>query len=148
MKPPLFGERSESSAVYAAEAAAAGSVPLRRFGTFVELEQYAQALAVSSWWTETFPEAPVELEIQRRSRSATWSGAATTGDEVGIVAIVDGHGWGLETVLHELAHLAAGPAAGHGRRFREVLGALWRHEAGFEAWAALQHQMAVRELTA
>jgi putative metallohydrolase (TIGR04338 family) len=113
------------------------SVPLRRFRRFADIEAYVEQVVLSAWWSESFPSAPLEVEVLRRSRSATFSAAATTGDEVGLLALVDGHGWGLETVLHELAHLVAGAPAGHGRAFREALLALWRREAGIEAWVAL-----------
>jgi len=132
-----LGADGDARSVYAAEAAAIRDLPLRRFGRFSELEAYVESVVVGDWWDETFPAAPVELELQRRSRNATWSAACTTADEVGIMAIVDGHGWGLETVLHELAHLAAGHEAAHGPAFRRALGLLWRHEAGVEAWSVL-----------
>lgn len=133
-----MGEDPRAEALYAAERRAAASVPLRRFRRFADIEAYVEQVVLSSWWSDAFPSAPLEVEVLRRSRSATFSAAATTGDEVGLVALVDGHGWGLETVLHELAHLAAGGHAGHGPRFAGALEQLWRHEAGVEAWAALR----------
>ena len=138
-----MGDDPRAEAVYAAERHAVASVPLRRFGRFADIEAYVEQVVLSAWWSETFASAPLEVEVLRRSRSATFSAAATTGDEVGLLALVDGHGWGLETVLHELAHVAAGSAAGHGPRFTRALELLWRHEAGVEAWAALRAALGV-----
>lgn len=135
--------------VEAAEEYAIGVVPLRRFRRFTHIEIYLETLVTGSWWSLRFPDAPLEVLLQRRSRGATFSAAACSGrgrridgrevDRPGLIWLVDGAGWGLETVLHELAHLAAGPRVGHGPEFRDALGDLWRHEAGIEAWAALQH---------
>lgn len=135
--------------VEAAEEYAIGAFPLRRFRRFTHIENYLETVVTGPWWSLRFPDAPLEVHLQRRSRGATFSAAACSGkgqrvdgrevDRPGLIWLVDGHGWGLETVLHELAHLAAGPGAGHGQEFRDALGELWRHEAGIEAWAALQH---------
>jgi len=150
---PLGGERSEghdtfADVVYSAEDAAVARVPLRRFARFADIEAYVENVVLSAWWAETFPDAPLEVEMERRSRSATFSAATTTGDEVGLVALVDGRGWGLETVLHELAHLAAGNRAEHGAAFADALEELWRHEAGVVAWAALHEGLATGGLQA
>ncbi|MEZ5238058.1 MAG: hypothetical protein R2716_03595 [Microthrixaceae bacterium] len=72
-----------------------------------------------------------------------WGGRA---DPSGIIWLVDGRGWGLETVLHEMAHLAAGAEAGHGDAFVDSLCGLWRHEAGVEPWAALSAAFSSCEL--
>lgn len=131
----------EGDAVRRAEETAIEVVPLRRFGRFAEIERYVEQVMTSVWWDQHFPDAPIEATVVRRSRTATFSAATTTDEDVGVVALVDGHGWGMETVLHELAHLAAGISAGHGRHFRAALLQLWRHEAGVEAWAALSRQL-------
>jgi len=128
----------EAAAVYAAEDAALAGWPLRRFRRFAEIPRFVETVTTSSWWDESFPGAPVEVAVQRRSRTATYSAAAETSDEVGVLALVDGRGWGLDTILHELAHLAAGRRAAHGPRFRTALLILWRREAGIEGWAALR----------
>ena len=144
--------------VQAAEESAIAASPLRRFRRFSQIEDYLETLVGGAWWSLQFPDAPLEVMLQRRSRGATFSAAACsdTGrrvdgrevDRAGIIWLVDGHGWGLETVLHELAHLAADPGAGHGPDFRDALGELWRHEAGIEAWAALQHGLSNTGLNA
>ncbi|MGI9578077.1 MAG: hypothetical protein ACR2OH_07770 [Microthrixaceae bacterium] len=128
---------SRTELLYACEDRSAQLASLRRFATFASLESYVQRTVLSGWWSAEFPDAPLDVEVTRRSRNATCSLAATDTDGVGLIAIVDGTGWGLETVLHELAHLASGPASAHDSRFTTTLMALWRHEAGVEAWAAL-----------
>lgn len=144
--------------VILAEENAIVAFPLRRFRRFAHIEAYVQQLVTHPWWSARFPDAPLEIVLQRRSRSATYSAAGCSGagewidatmvDRPGFIWLIDGHGWGLETVLHEFAHLAAGPATGHGAEFRDALGELWRHEAGIEAWAALQDGFASAGLTA
>jgi hypothetical protein len=144
--------------VEVAEEYAIGVFPLRRFRRFTHIEIYLETLVTCPWWSLRFPDAPLEVLLQRRSAGATFSAAACsdTGrrvdgrevDQAGLIWLVDGHGWGLETVLHELAHLAAGPVSGHGPEFREALGELWRHEAGIEAWVALQQGYSAAGLSA
>jgi len=133
---------ADAAAIYAAEDHAAATVPLRRFGRFADIEAHVVRLTTSSWWDDRFPGAPVEVEVHRRSHSATVSCSTIDPDRVGLIALVDGRGWGLETVLHELAHVAAGIGAGHGDRFRRALLDLWRHDAGVQAWAALESALA------
>lgn len=141
-----------------AEEHAVGEFQLRRFRRFAHIEAYIASVVTGPWWCERFPDAPLEVLVERRSRSATYSAAgtsyaaancnddvwghATAVDPTGIIWLVDGAGWGLETVLHELAHLAAETRADHGPAFTDALGELWRHEAGVEAWAALQQGFA------
>lgn len=131
-----------------AEERAMRAFPLRRFTKFAHIERYVEDLVSRPWWSSRFPDAPLEITLMRRSGTATYSAAGrpvtrhsvdgTAVDDPGFVWLVDGRGWGLETVLHELAHLAAGPAVGHGPCFRATLAELWRHEAGIEAWVALR----------
>jgi putative metallohydrolase (TIGR04338 family) len=127
--------------VYAAEARSLGRLGgLRRFERFSDLVAYVHAVTASDWWDDTFPGAPALVELQRRSHRATAS-LATTDSGVGIIALVDGHGWSLDTVLHELAHVGVGPAYGHAEPFRAALVHLWRHEAGIEAATVLASEL-------
>jgi putative metallohydrolase (TIGR04338 family) len=139
--PPVAADPAQG--VYAAEETCVQKVgSLRRFRRFAEVGAYVEALVGSEWWDETFPNAPVEVDLHRRSSHATASLAALDG-HVGVVALVDGHGWTLDVVLHELAHLAVGPARGHSERFRRALVELWRHEAGVEAAATLARELGI-----
>ena len=137
---PAF-DGCEADHVYAAESAAALAASPRRFARFAHIVGYIESITSSEWWDEEFPFAPVEVEVQRRSRGASASLATIAANRVGVIALVDGTGWGLETVLHELAHLAAGTQAGHGVHFRAALVRLWRHEAGIDACRALQEAL-------
>lgn len=130
-------EDPDREAVYAAEERAAEDAKLRRYRRFADLVAHVDAIVCSAWWDETFPGAPVEVVVERRSRNATFSAAAPLGDGAALIAVVDGRHWSADVVLHELAHVAAGHAAGHGHAFRAALAELWRHEAGFVAYTCL-----------
>jgi putative metallohydrolase (TIGR04338 family) len=139
--PPACLAADPAAEVYAAEARSLGRLGgLRRFERFSDLVAHVQRLTASDWWDDTFPGAPALVELQRRSHRATAS-LATTHAGVGVIALVDGHGWSLDTLLHELAHVAAGPAHGHSGRFRVALVELWRHEAGVEAATVLASEL-------
>lgn len=114
----------------------------RRFSRFAHLEAYVVDVTTGDWWATTFPDAPLEVDVLRRSRSATFSAAHVTHDaSAGVVWIRDGS-WDTVTVVHELAHVAAGPATdptgAHGRRFATALLDCWRELLGFPAYGALR----------
>lgn len=123
--------------VYAAEGRAAAAACVRRYTTFAEVQAHVDAIVCSEWWDETFPDAPVDVEVVRRSRNATFSAACRLDADAAVVAIIDGRHWSADVVLHELAHLAAGLGADHGHRFRAALAELWRREAGIVAQTCL-----------
>jgi putative metallohydrolase (TIGR04338 family) len=138
--PPAATERAE--ATYAAERRSIEHLgELRRFRRFLHIVSYVDQVVASDWWDETFPCAPAEVEVQRRSHRAVAS-LATVDAGVGVIALVDGHGWSLDVVLHELAHLAAGPEWGHSDPFCGALVRLWHHEIGAEAAAVLRRELA------
>lgn len=136
----------ESLVVYAAEDAAAAEVGVRRFATFAALEAFVERVVCSDWWDQTFPTAPVDVVVSRRSRSATFSAAVLFPGEAAELVIMDGQ-WSLEVILHELAHVAAGGPAGHGPVFRRALVELWRREAGIVASTELTRQFTAAGLT-
>lgn len=128
-------------AVYAAEATALPDGG-RRFRRFVHLESWVVEVTTGPWWASAFPDAPVEVDVLRRSRSATFSAAHVTSDRAnGVMWIRDGS-WDATTVVHELAHVAAGltpdPTGPHGPRFASCLLTCWRELLGFEAYGALR----------
>ena len=86
---------------------------------------------------------PVEVHVERRSRTATFS-AACRRDGAGIVWFVDGQHWNATAVCHELAHVASD--SGHDALFREALVALWRRECGFLAATELSAQLGHRSI--
>src|SRR5690606_13259765 len=92
----------------------------RRFRRFAELEAWVEGVVLGPMWEARFPEAPLEVAVLRRSRGATFSAAHVTPDgDAAAVWIRDGS-WDAVTVVHELAHVAAGrahdPTGPHGAR--------------------------------
>ena len=128
--------------VYSAEAAALPDGG-RRFGRFAQLTEWVDDVVIDSWWSATFPDAPIEVVVERRSRGATFSCATVAPDRsIGLLLIRDGS-WDSVTVIHELAHMATltpGEIAGvpaHGPDFVDALVALWRRHLGAHAYGAL-----------
>lgn len=111
--------------LYAAENAASAAFPSRRYQTFAELRAHAEAIVCSDWWADTFPDAPIEVHIERRSSSATFS-AASRRNDIGIIWLINGVHWTTAVLCHELAHLASD--SGHDAQFQRALLALWRQE--------------------
>lgn len=157
-EPP--GSRSAAAdpdrlAVYAAEEAALPDGG-RRFRTFADLEAFVQLAMAEAWWEEQFPEAPVSAELQRRSRGATYSAAHVTDDGWDAVIWIRDGSWDAVTVVHELAHVAAGSylrpgrwssEPGHGPRFVDALCRLWRRHLGVHAYGALRLALVERGVT-
>jgi len=112
----------------------------RRFARFTEVQDYVAAVVGDHWWSQTFPWAPVDVAVERRSRSATFSAAHVAVSGEAVVFLRDGS-WDAVTVLHELAHVAArsglGASQSHGPEFTDALLQLWRRHLGVQAWAAL-----------
>jgi putative metallohydrolase (TIGR04338 family) len=113
----------------------------RRFRRFAELEAWVREVLDDPWWSDEFPDAPVEVDVLRRSRGATFSAAHVTpaGDSAAIW-IRDGS-WDAATAAHELAHVACGPTdlgEAHGPAFAAALLAIWRRHLGVQAYGALR----------
>lgn len=130
-------------ALYAAELAALPDEG-RRFHRFVQVCDYVESVVLGPWWERTFPDAPIEVAVLRRSRSATFSAAHVTDDgSEGVIFLRDGS-WNAATVVHELAHVAAAPRATsdrsgpHGEQFATALLQLWREHLGVHAYGALR----------
>ena len=142
--------------VYAVENAASPDGG-RRFRRFAALESYVESVTTGVWWEQSFPAAPIEVDVIRRSRGATFSAAHVSADgDSAVVWIRDGS-WDAVTVVHELAHIAsvgpasvgraslgrAGAGAGdptgaHGCEFATALLQLWRELLGVHAYGALR----------
>jgi putative metallohydrolase (TIGR04338 family) len=122
----------------------------RRFRRFSELEQYVQSVVLGPWWEHSFPEAPIEVTVLRRSSGATFSAAHVTPDGAEAVVWVRAGSWDAVTVVHELAHVAVGRASGqpvgqpvggsapHGAEFAGALLVCWRELLGVQAYGALR----------
>jgi putative metallohydrolase (TIGR04338 family) len=122
----------------------------RGFRRWEELEQWVRSVLSDPWWEQTFPQAPVEVDLQRRSRGATFSAAHVLDDASAAVIWIRDGSWDAVTVVHELAHVAArsGPGRGadpHGSEFVEALEALWRRYLGLQAWAAFVQALDPRD---
>ena len=148
MTAPAGREDPYRSAVYAAESDALPDGG-RRFRRFADVEAFVRDALADPWWEERFPDAPVQVDVLRRSRSATFSAAHV--DARGWDAVIwlrDGS-WDALTVVHELAHVAVSgpgpgraPAAGHrspahGPVFVDAPADLWRRRLGVHAYGAL-----------
>jgi putative metallohydrolase (TIGR04338 family) len=133
-------------AVYAAEDA---SLPGggRQFSAMADLRRWVEQVVTSPWWSETFPSAPVDVDVVARSATSTAS-VSHVGD-AGRAAFVRVHPSHRHAagVVHELAHVAAWEPMGHlasvvepshGPRFCEALLLLWREHLGVHAYGALR----------
>ena len=137
-RPPVDPHRE---AVYRAEHCALPDGG-RRFARFAELEAWVEQVVLDPSWEAMFPDAPLEVAVLRRSRSATFSAAhVTPAGDAAAIWIRDGS-WDAATVVHELAHVASGsspdPTGPHGRRFATALLRLWRELLGVHAYGALR----------
>lgn len=130
-------------AVYAAEDA---SLPGggRQFADLSEVRAWAEQVVADPWWSETFPSAPIDVDVEARSGTSTAS-VSHVGD-AGRAAFVKVHPLHRHAVgvVHELAHVAAwvpmeqAAEPSHGPRFCEALLLLWREHLGVHAYGALR----------
>ncbi|HKY15902.1 MAG TPA: hypothetical protein VJM33_13340 [Microthrixaceae bacterium] len=131
--------------LYRAEDEALGSFG-PRFARWREVVGWVDAVTSDPRWIDAFPDAPIEVHVERRSRSARSSVADVAS---ATIHIRDGS-WDAPTVLHELAHLATGepptedpPLAGsgaHGPQFAGIELELVRRFLGFHAYGALRNE--------
>lgn len=123
----------DRDAVYAAEDAVLAVVG-PRLGRWRDVETYLDSVLADPGYSELFPDAPIEVVLDRRSRSARASLALP---DHATILIRDGS-WNALTVLHELAHLAAPGSPAHGPRFVTAELALVCRFCGIEAYVALR----------
>ena len=128
--------------VYAAED---GALPGggRQFADMAEVRRWAERVVTDPWWSETFPAAPIDVDVEARSGTSTAS-VSHVGD-AGRAAFVKVHPDHRHAVgvVHELAHVASwqplgGNEPSHGPRFCEALLLLWREHLGVHAYGALR----------
>ena len=124
---------SQQQAVYAAEDAVLGAIG-PRLRRWTQVESFLRAVLTSPDYESAFPNAPLDIELQRRARSATASLAVAATD---LIVIRDGS-WNAVTVLHELAHLVAPGDPAHGPAFVATELELVRRSCGFDAYATLR----------
>jgi putative metallohydrolase (TIGR04338 family) len=100
-------------AVYAAEIAAFEGTAYESLVGFDELVAIARLVNASTWW----PHEPVQ--IVRARRDASSSSTRQRGSAAPVVRLAAPQ-MTPATMLHELAHVLAGLAAGHGPEFRRA----------------------------
>lgn len=106
----------------------------RRLRRWAEVEAFLERIVTDPAYLDEFPDAPIEIGLHRRSRSARASVAVPDHDAV---LIRDGS-WNALTVLHELAHLVSPDPEPHGVDFVATELALIRRFCGFDAYAELR----------
>jgi hypothetical protein len=91
-------------AIYSAED---GALPGggRQFARLADLRAWAEQVVADPWWSETFPSAPIDVDVEARSGTSTAS-VSHVGD-AGRAAFVKVHPRHRHAVgvVHELAHL-------------------------------------------
>ena len=110
-RPPDPGD-PQVTAVYAAEDDAVGRRG-PRWRRWADLEAYVESVLTSSDWSEHPSQPPIEVAVERRSRTATFAAAS---HEQAAIWIPAGH-WTAPVVFHELAHLSPPPPSPTGRRY-------------------------------
>ena len=130
--------------VYAAEETVIDDIG-PRLRRWADVEAFLESVLTLPDYLDAFPDAPLDVELLRRSRNATASLAVAGPDSI---LIRDGS-WNALTVLHELAHLivaterrTAGPASPqvrepHGPDFVSVELNLVRLRCGFDQYGLL-----------
>jgi hypothetical protein len=98
--------------VYAAELAAYDGTDLETVVPFDELVTLAARVTGEPWWPATRRVALRAARSDARSSTTRWRG--------GIVVRIAAPQATPATVVHELAHVLAGPSAGHGAAFRRA----------------------------
>ena len=102
----------DRSQVYAAEEAAFGGTTLDSVTRFEHLERLALQVMALPWW----PGPVVPIVTARADARTSCARSTTDGLEIRLAAPQ----WTPVTLTHELAHVLAGLAAGHGAGFRRA----------------------------
>jgi putative metallohydrolase (TIGR04338 family) len=123
----------QADRLYRAEDAALGDrgPDLRRW---TEVIAFVERVITAPEWVEAEPSLPLDIAVERRSRSARYAAAHHAS---ATIWIPDGQ-WTVVTVLHELAHLAAPGTEPHGPRYAAAELDLVRWVLGVDAYAELR----------
>jgi hypothetical protein len=109
----MSGHRDEGRAeVYAAELAAYDGTDLEAVVPFEQLVALAARITGAPWWPSGRRVTLRAARSDARSSTTRWRG--------GIVVRIAAPQATAATVVHELAHVLAGPSAGHGAAFRRA----------------------------
>jgi len=107
------GDRGRSE-VYAAELVAFEGTELEVVESFEVIAAFAQTLVTGAWWSA----GPI---VVRRARHDARTSTTRSGRAGGVTEIrLSGPQCTRATAVHELAHVVAGPAVGHGPEFRRA----------------------------
>ena len=98
--------------VYAAEDSVLDDIG-RRLRRWTDVEAFVEAILADPAYLDLFPDAPLDVVLDRRSRSARASVALP---DRATILIRDGS-WNALTVLHELSHLVSPDREPHGADF-------------------------------
>ncbi len=118
---------------YRAEASVSAGIG-RRLARWVDVERFVESVVTRPEWADAEPALPLEITIERRSRSARYAAAHAP---TATIWIPDGQ-WEVLTILHELAHLVAPDREPHGPRYVGALLWLVRWSVGIAAAAELR----------
>lgn len=129
MSNPVDPQRDR---LYAAEDAVEAEVgpALRRWR---DVEAFLERVLSSDAYLDRFPDAPLDVTLERRSRGARASLALPHHDTI---LIRDGS-WSALVVLHELAHLVSPNDLTHGAQFAGTVLQLVRDHCGIDAAVVL-----------
>ena len=127
------GADPQADRLYRAEDAVLGDrgPDLRRW---TDVIAFVDRVVTAPEWVDAEPGRPLDITVERRSRSARYA-AAHHGSAT--IWIPDGQ-WRVITVLHELAHLAAPDPEPHGARYAAAELQLVRWVLGVDAFAVLR----------
>jgi len=129
--------------VYAAEDSVLDDIG-RRLRRWTDVEAFVEAILADPAYLDLFPDAPLDVVLDRRSRSARASVALP---DRATILIRDGS-WNALTVLHELSHLVSPDREPHGADFVATELALVRRFCGFDAFATLASTFVARGVAA
>jgi hypothetical protein len=140
------------AAVYSAEAEALEAHGIR-WSRLAGAQDYADTLVERDWFAERWPGFG-RCHVERRGSGARYSTGAALGTDCAgagpagaVILLAPGH-LTQSVLLHELAHVLAGPDAGHAGSFLAVQLELVRQEIGFLAYADYRAALLRRQQTA
>jgi hypothetical protein len=102
-------------ALYAAELAAFDGTDLEDARPFVQVRLLIDAVVADPWW----PCGGVEVRAARSDAQSSSTRCAVSGAGPGTIRLAASQ-MTIATAAHELAHVLAGPARGHGALFRRA----------------------------
>ena len=106
---------SDHSALYAAELVAFDGTDLEDARPFDQVRLLINAVVADPWW----PGGGVDVRAARSDARSSSARCAVSGGGSGTIRLAASQTT-IATAAHELAHVLAGPAHGHGARYRRA----------------------------